>query len=101
VTNGARPEWAPETAWPTGVEDEESEDRVLLDKIRDSELWRTIRIAIEQEREALLQTQPETNKILWRREGAMQMLTYLMHHGPTLVVLTARRERRKGDHDGG
>jgi hypothetical protein len=100
VTNG-RPEWAPPEAWPLAVEEEGTEDRVLLEKLRTSELWRMVRQAIDEEREVLLQTPQGTNELMWRREGAQLMLTYLKHHLPTLVVLTARRERRKRDADGG
>jgi hypothetical protein len=83
------------------VEEEAAEDRALLERIRGSELWRTMQLAITEERETLFQTSPLSNELLWRREGALQMLTYLLHQLPTLVVLTSRRERRKRDADGG
>jgi len=96
-----RPEWAPESAWPLTVDAEAAEDRALLERVKASEFWRIVQVAITEEREALFQTTPNTNEILWRREGALQMLTYLLHHLPTLVLLTSRRERRKRDADGG
>lgn len=93
------PEFAPrydyEQDWALETGQSNDSDVALQRRIESSELWLTIKRAWTEHREVVLQTKIEKIEDIWHREGAIQMLTYLLHHTPVLVVLQARRDEHE------
>jgi hypothetical protein len=89
----AAAEQAPwQAEWPDHLDDPIAEDVALQHRIEQSEFWRLLQRALSEVREQVLQTTVLTNEQLWRREGAIGQLTYLLHHTPVLVVWQHRKD---------
>jgi hypothetical protein len=75
------------------------DEEALLKKVSRSQLWRLIMDALVAQREALfsghstlpgLSGQPATNESLWRSQGAILLIQYLLQNGPAFVVYYQR-----------
>lgn len=94
TATAAQEPWQSE--WPETLDDPLTEDVALQRKIEQSELWRLLQRALSEVREQVLQTTVTTTEQLWRREGAIGQLTYLLHHTPVLVVWQHRKDVEHG-----
>ena len=77
------------------------EEEALLARVRDSQLWQTIRCGMAEEREALLSPgdRPMTQAEITERWGRVRELTRWLRRGPQLVVFYDR-QRRQEKHNG-
>lgn len=82
------------------------EEQALLQRVSRSKVWRLIMDALVAEREALfsghstlpgLTGQPATNESLWKVQGAILLVQYLLQNGPAFVVWYQRFKEAQED----
>lgn len=72
------------------------EEQALLQRVKDSDLWRLFAMALAEDRESLLRMPPpQTNEALNQRWGALTQLTRWLESGPTIVVHHSRMQRQE------
>lgn len=75
----------------TPVEDLFSAEEIaLIQRVRESGLWQSIRRAMEQDRETLLALTTTTTDEVLQAWGAAKQITRWLNSGPTLVVYSDR-----------
>lgn len=85
----------------TPVEDLFSAEEIaLIQRVRESGLWQSIRRAMELDRETLLSTKTTTTDETLLAWGAVQQITRWLNSGPTLVVYSDRLRREESKNDG-